>query len=159
LKEILDDFNYQNPDPKKANKIVIRNAILTALIFDFNDIKIMTIGLLLIIVLVITVRLTVNSIYRIDNSKNSFALAILAGATIFFAEIIYKLFLYLVILKFELISDFIFILLEAIVISLFGVFYGYVRASTIKKENTTIPNLLFFGYFILIALFGKYGML
>ena len=171
MKEILDDFNYDDPDPRKMDKIVIRNGIITSCVFialyylrvnfpenlmEFDNAESFLIGLMIIAVMVIAVRLTISSLHEIDNKKRSITLALLGGATIFFADFIYKIILYFLILGYGMQTNLISLLIGSLILSLYGFFYGYVRASKIKKENTIIPNLLLIGFFVCMALFNKY---
>lgn len=174
MNEILDDPDYDGNNIGTVDKLVIRNSIMATVIFigihylrefvpanliEREGTEIKTIGLLIIIAMIIVVRYTVDSIYAINESKKAIFLAMLGGSTIFYAYVLFLLILNVIILGYGMEIDLISILSRALFLSLFGFFYGYIRAAKITGEKRTIPILLLFGFFTLIGALQHFGIL
>jgi len=171
LKEVLDDFNYKDHDPNKVRKIVIRNAIITALIFivfyflkihltenltESEGVNAFLIGIMLFISISLVIRFTISTVHKIDNKKKSITLALLGSTSFVLGDLIYRLFLSFVILGSGLYFSLTRFIVGIVVFGLYSFFYGYVQASKLRKENTIIPNLLLIGYFLMLIFIGGY---
>jgi len=164
MTEILDDLNYKEKRQKKVEKIIIRNSIVTAILFigiyylrgilpetiiDWKDARVMTIGVLIFSVVILVVRFTIDAIHKIEDTKNAITLALYGAVTIFCADVLFKLVLKYFILRIE--GEYVFFLQGAFALGLFGFLYGYIRAAKIRGEKRTIPILLLIGFFILFG--------
>lgn len=157
----------KKPENKKKaiDKTVMITSILTAVLlcvlYFFRrfvpdsitvlETEIKPFGLVVFIVIFVVSNYIAAKIFEIDKEKPAVVIGILGGAVIFYSQLMYKIFLNLIILNDWININWFGLIITSLVLSVLGLLLAYNKGLRLKGEKIWVSGFLIVGYFLVIV--------